>query len=83
MAQRKAAISRDRRCGDGGLLAIGDEPSVRGTQPHLRLPGDGPYSQGQTLEPILQGLADPSRMSGAILAGSSSLCVPAPGRFEP
>jgi hypothetical protein len=56
-------LSGDRGCRDHGLLAIGDEPAIAGTQPHLRLPGDGSDRLRQTLEPILQYLSDPGRMA--------------------
>jgi hypothetical protein len=52
--QEGSDLTGDRRRGDGGLLAVCNKPSVPCTQPHLRLPGNGPYRQGQALEPILQ-----------------------------
>jgi hypothetical protein len=59
-------LTGDRRCGDGGFLAICDQASVSGTQPDLGPPGDSPDRQGQTLDPDPAEIAEATRGESSV-----------------
>jgi hypothetical protein len=61
--QEGGELAGNRRCRNRGLFAIRNEPTAAGAQPNLCLPGDAADTDGEILEPIAQGLADPCRKS--------------------